>query len=77
MERWQHFKNTLSCTECGESRAETLEFHHLKDKDREIGDMVAQQTNWEKLTREMAKCIVLCANCHRVLHHKKKKNKSH
>lgn len=75
--RWQAYKNTLSCSECGENRPGTLDFHHIENKDHELANMVARQYSWNKLMEEIAKCIVLCANCHRVLHYKERKNKSH
>jgi hypothetical protein len=48
-----------------------LEFHHVEEKDMEIGRMVAQGYPPESIAREISRCVVLCANCHRRLTGKK------
>jgi hypothetical protein len=56
------------CAICGYNICpEALEFHHVNgDKDRIIARL--RDSNIEKIKIEMAKCIVICANCHRELH---------
>lgn len=63
------FKKTLKCSRCPETTACCLDFHHLDGakKDMSISEIV-QLGNIERLKTELAKCIVLCANCHRKLH---------
>ncbi len=74
IQRWQAFKATLSCEECGESRTPTLDFHHTEDnKDRNVPKLVSEGCGWPRIMAEVSKCIVLCSNCHRVLHDKLKK----
>ena len=58
---------THSCSNCGESDPRVLEFHHVHGKDREIGRMVAEGFSVEAIAAEIARCQVLCANCHRRL----------
>lgn len=43
------------------------DFHHLDPKEKEfhIGD---KRTWGESLQKELAKCVLLCANCHRIRH---------
>ena len=44
------------------------DFHHLDPtiKDREISYLIRSP---EKLMKEIDKCVMLCANCHRIRHH--------
>ena len=63
------------CSKCGEDRWYVLDFHHEdpKEKDRTIAQMV-RHCSLERVKEEIEKCIVLCANCHRELHHLSTKN---
>jgi len=63
------YKRTLNCEVCGENHPACLEFHHIdpQAKEFEIGRMRAK-SSWTKLKDEIAKCRVLCANCHRKEH---------
>ena len=64
------YKATLFCTGCGESHPATLDFHHTDPatKERSLGDAVRYAWSRRKVLAEIAKCEVLCANCHRKLH---------
>ena len=74
----QH-KSTLSCS-CGESDPSCLDFHHL-DRSKKatmrggISQMIFQGWTVERLERELAKCRVCCANCHRLEHVEEPLNK--
>lgn len=59
-----------SCIECGESRRPCLAFHHREpsSKEGEIPKMCKAGVNWEKILAEIAKCDILCHNCHAVYH---------
>lgn len=64
------FKRTLACIKCGESHPGCLDFHH-KDPSQKDGLLsVVVNANWpmHKIKAEIAKCEVLCANCHRKEH---------
>ena len=52
------------CLDCGETDAVVLEFDHLRDKRFSIGAKLATHT-WADILEEIAKCDVVCANCHR------------
>jgi 5-methylcytosine-specific restriction endonuclease McrA len=58
------------CTRCGySSHLAALEFHHIADdKDFTIGKRL--NSSWEKIVKELDKCILLCSNCHRIEHSK-------
>ena len=71
--RFQKLKRTLFCQECGENHPATLDFHHREGevKSFTISENL-QNYGWEKIKKEMAKCDVLCSNCHRKHHHDKR-----
>ncbi len=58
------------CNKCqGEFHPSIYEFHHIDPttKDRDPSKML--QLSLKKLTTELEKCELLCANCHRLTHH--------
>ena len=61
------YKATHPCIVCGETDPIVLEFDHRdpSNKRRNICEMIATLTTIETLQAEIAKCDVLCANCHR------------
>ncbi len=58
------------CEACGEKTPECLQFHHVdpSEKDLEISKVIGHGWSKERILREIAKCRVLCANCHLKLH---------
>jgi len=63
-------KATLCCERCGESAPECLHFHHRDPGAKELDISRAIVNGWarERIVAELAKCEVLCANCH-LKHH--------
>jgi hypothetical protein len=53
-----------TCVDCGEGDPVVLEFDHLGDKLFDIGQALPYR-NWPSILREIEKCVVVCANCHR------------
>jgi transposase-like protein len=54
------------CVDCGEDDALVLEFDHLSDdKIAHIGAMLGTGTSVAQVEAEVAKCEVVCVNCHR------------
>ncbi len=54
------------CQNCGYSKClKALEFHHRDPKKKRF--TIARLTNpeWSKIRKELDKCDLLCANCHR------------
>jgi hypothetical protein len=55
------------CCRCGYDKCiSALEFHHPNPEDKErIGTGRLASRGWERYWREVSKCLLLCANCHR------------
>ena len=66
-----NYKLEKGCAHCGYTRWEkavSLDFHHENREDKIINVSSHWKTSWkqyEKMKKEIKKCIVLCANCHR------------
>ncbi len=69
------YKKEKGCVKCGNNDPRVLDFHHLRDKKFSIADYYYYQFGLENVKKEIEKCIVICANCHRILHSEKKKRK--
>lgn len=67
---YREFKSMASCVHCGEDHDKCLEFHHVKPKDKKaaVSTLVWYGATIEAVRAEIAKCIVLCCNCHRKIH---------
>lgn len=65
-----------SCLDCGEKDPIVLEFDHItNDKIDNISDGIFSPWGLDKLIKEISKCEVRCANCHRRMTHKRRNNK--
>ena len=65
------FLLTHPCAQCGERDPVVLEFNHVNAalKASNLSDLVKNGACLARLTTEIAKCEVLCANCHSHLGH--------
>lgn len=64
------FKATKGCMDCGIINPVVLDFHHVgDDKTKNISHMITKGYSLERIQLEINKCVVLCANCHRIRHH--------
>lgn len=66
------------CEKCGYNKCiEALDFHHInsEEKDFSLSDRDIK-LDWELIKKELDKCILLCANCHREIHAKFIKERS-
>lgn len=62
---------------CGYDKCiEALEFHHINpdEKENTVARMLANSYGIDRTYKEMSKCVVLCANCHREFHYLEKEN---
>ena len=53
------------CVDCGVSDTRVLDFDHLRDKRGNISRL-RNSYDWAVIEAEIAKCDVVCANCHRI-----------
>ena len=58
------------CALCGYNKCqEALDFHYIDPRKKDFGLSERGLTrSWEKIKKEIDKCILLCANCHREVH---------
>ena len=73
IKKWfEDYKLRLCCSKCSENHPATLDFHHKfrKNKEMDVAKMVYEGYSIERIKKELKKCIVLCANCHRKEHYK-------
>jgi hypothetical protein len=64
-------KTKLKCEQCGENHPATLHFHHTDStqKEKSVSNAAAQGWSITRIEKEIAKCVVLCANCHAKEHY--------
>jgi hypothetical protein len=62
--RSDEYKLALGCIDCGyKENSLALEFDHVNGKKTRC---VSQYNNWDLALLEISKCVVRCANCHRI-----------
>jgi predicted HNH restriction endonuclease len=56
------------CSICGyEKCVNAFDFHHVNALEKDF-TISSKMSSWEKIERELKKCVLLCANCHREVH---------
>ncbi len=61
------------CVRCGYDKCfDALEFHHVDPTLKEFHLGEARGYNFERLKKEMNKCLLVCRNCHAELHYEMK-----
>jgi len=58
------------CYDCGKIYPNAVyDFHHLDESIKDFGIGSKGYTrSWDKIKKELEKCVMLCANCHRMRH---------
>ena len=58
------------CQRCDYDRCiEALECHHFESSEKDFGISSKGYTrSWNQILKELEKCVLLCANCHREVH---------
>lgn len=67
------FVEELKCGSCSDCQQEfppcCMDFDHVRGTKRYgIAQAVAQDVSWDTLYEEIAKCDLVCSNCHRIRH---------
>jgi hypothetical protein len=62
------YKVKAGCADCGyNAHPRALDFDHTgTDKAGDVGRMMHSRMAWPLILAEIAKCEVVCANCHRI-----------
>lgn len=64
----QETKVRAGCARCGyNTHPEALDYHCIRGEKAFTLSLASASRSWEALQAEVAKCEILCANCHRVL----------
>ena len=69
--RLQAHKTFEGCAKCRfAEHPAALDFHHVDEdtKSYHVSNMVSNDYGWAAIMAEVEKCVVLCANCHRIEH---------
>lgn len=58
------------CEKCGYNKCNSaLEFHHINPKEKDFSISKLKRYSFSnKIKKELDKCMLLCANCHREIH---------
>ncbi len=60
------YKSMKRCAGCGYRKCPAaLDFDHLDPESKSFNVSVGLTGSWNKLKAEMAKCRIVCSNCHR------------
>lgn len=55
------------CSKCGyDENVVALDFHHVDRSTKEFTISGMHCLSWKRIKAELDKCVLLCANCHRV-----------
>lgn len=68
-EEIKKYKHEKKCEVCREDHPRALDFHHVGDKAHLVSSMVSNGYGITSIMKEIAKCKLLCANCHRLEHY--------
>lgn len=66
-DRMRAYLESHPCVDCGIRDLRVLEFdHHSGEKIANVATLMADLKRWEIIEKEIAKCDVVCANCHSI-----------
>jgi len=63
-------KGGAKCSQCGyDKHTSALDFHHVDPETKKFTISSSLNRSLKSLLEEIDKCVILCANCHRVAEH--------
>lgn len=67
----EDYKRTSPCVRCGCTDHRVLEFHHKNPSEKRFSIFHAIHNRYsiKSVSEEILKTVVVCANCHRIIHH--------
>lgn len=66
----------IGCSRCGETHIACLEFHHRNPNEKDfLLSVGVAKYSVKRLEAEVAKCEVICSNCHRKHHWQEKQDR--
>ena len=71
-QQWlREFKKDKECSKCGFKHPAALQFHHREGEEKSFNIAHAAQNGIgeDRVLEEIAKCDILCANCHFIEHY--------
>lgn len=71
-EKMKEYLSGRCCKHCGIDDIRVLEFDHIDRQTKKYDISVMMGNSWETIMEEVAKCQILCANCHRIKTHENK-----
>ena len=69
VDTFRKWKSEQGCLFCSESEACCLDLHHKDPNTKEdaVANLAAKWS-WDRLQKEIDKCVVVCRNCHAKIH---------
>ena len=68
----KNIKENGACADCGNKfHFAAMDFDHLKDKTFNVSHLVKNDYSIKKIEEEIAKCDLVCSNCHRIRTHER------
>lgn len=82
-ERRQRWRERLAklkeqpCKDCGQTFPHyVMDYDHVGKKVKGLSKLINEAARWERIEAEIAKCDLVCANCHRIRTHNRLRARS-
>ncbi len=65
-QKMMDFYKVNPCVDCGETDPRVLDFDHINTKRHNVSTLLRKEYSWNSILEEASRCVVRCANCHRI-----------